>query len=146
MTDRIAYQQVATRQQVQVSLPEAEITQAPAPVTAKRMAKAVEEMTPIKESKEIPTAGSVAEIRDERVDIDEAVMVAPGRGQVVRAIIDTTGTIIKVATGNTLIPEKDTVLEKELAGQQLSPPTIEGKKKQVYFELATHEEEDEAEQ
>jgi hypothetical protein len=146
MTDRIAYQKIAARQQIQVSMPKPEITQAPAPAAAKRMAKAAEKMEPIEEFEESPAAGAVAETRDEMADIDAAVMVAPSRAQVVRAIIDTTGTIIKVATGKTLIPEKDTILEKELAGQQLSPPTIEGKRKQVYFELATHEEEDEAEQ
>jgi len=144
ITDRIAYQQIAARQQVQVSLPEAEITPAPAPVTAKRMARVTQKLTPTEESEEIPTAGGVAETRDVQVAFDEAFMVAPGRAQVVRAIIATTGTIIKVATGSTLIPEKDTLLEKELAGQQFSPPTIEGKKKQVYVELATHEENDES--
>ncbi|UCD06012.1 MAG: zf-HC2 domain-containing protein [candidate division WOR-3 bacterium] len=146
MTDQIAYKKVATRQQVQISIPEPEITQAPAPVTATRMAKAAQEMAPSAEFKEAPAAGGIAETRDEMADIDEAVVATHARAQVVRAIIDTTGTIIKVATGNTLIPEKDTVLEKELAGQQLAPPTIEGKKKQVYFELATTEEGDEKEQ
>jgi hypothetical protein len=145
MTDQIAYKKVATRQQVQISIPEPDIIPAPAPVTAKRMAKAAEKMAPSAEFEEAPAAGGIAETRDEMADIDEAVVATQARAQVVRAIIDTTGTIIKVATGNTLIPEKDTVLEKELAGQQLAPPTIEGKKKQVYFELAT-EERDEEEQ
>ncbi len=147
MTDQIAYKKIAIRQQVQISIPEPEITPAPpAPMTVKRMAKAVEEMAPSAEFEEAPAAGGIAETRDEMADIDEAVVATQARAQVVRAIIDTTGTIIKVATGNTLIPEKDTVLEKELAGQQLAPPTIEGKKKQVYFELATTEERDAEEQ
>ena len=144
MTDRIAYMKVVARQQVQVSIPEPEIS--PAPAAAKRMAKAVEKAASTQESEEIPAAAGIAETRDEMADIDESMEIAPARAQVVRAIIDTTGTIIKVATGNTLMPEKDTVLEKEFAGQQLAPPTIEGKKKQVYFELATTEEREETEQ
>ncbi|MDH4211078.1 MAG: anti-sigma factor [candidate division WOR-3 bacterium] len=146
VTDRIAYKKIAARQQVNVSIPEPELSQAPATFTAKRMAKAVEERTVSEKLEEAPAAIGRAETRDKMTDTDEAIMLAPARAQVVRAIMDTTGTIIKVATGNTLIPEKDTVLEKELAGQQLAPPTIEGKKKQVYFELAPTEEKDEAEQ
>ncbi len=146
VTDRIAYKKITARQQIQISIPEPDLLPEPAPVTAKRMAKAVEETALAEKFEEAPAAGGITETRDKMTDIDEAMTIVPARAQVVRAIIDTTGTIIKVATGNTLIPEKDTVLEKELAGQQLAPPTIEGKKKQVYFELAPTEEKDEAEQ
>lgn len=146
VTDRIAYKKITARQQIQMSIPEPEIAPAPEPVATMRMAKASEETAPSEKLEEAPAAAGIAETSDEMADIDEAIMVVPARAQVVRAIIDTTGTIIKVATGNTLIPEKDTVLEKELAGQQLAPPTIEGKKKQVYFELAPTQEKDEAEQ
>jgi hypothetical protein len=131
--DRVAYQEVAARQEVQMSIPEPELIPAPpAPAAAKRMAKATEDKTLLTKIEQTPQAG-LAETRD----IDESAVMAPAREQVVRAIIDSTGTIIKVATGNTLTPEKDTILERELAGQQLSPPTIEGKKKQVYFDFAT---------
>jgi len=145
VTDRVAYQEVATRQEVQVSIPQPKLIPAPAPAPApaatKRTAKAAEDKTLSAKIEQAPEAG-LAETRD----IDESAVMVPAREQVVRAIIDSTGTIIKVATGNTLIPEKDTILEKEFAGQQLSPPTIEGKKKQVYFDFATTAEKEEDEE
>ncbi len=59
------------------------------------------------------------------------------KNMVVRAIIDSTGTILKVATGNTILPQKDTMLENRLQGQQLSPPIIAGKKTQLYIDLTS---------
>jgi anti-sigma factor RsiW len=56
--------------------------------------------------------------------------------RVVRAIIDTDGVVVKVATGNTIIPERDTMLENCLQGQQLiKPATVSGKKSQVYVDF-----------
>jgi hypothetical protein len=57
------------------------------------------------------------------------------KDRVVRAIIDTTGKVVKVATGNTIIPEKDTMLENRLQGQQLAPAVIRGRKTQLYVDL-----------
>jgi len=55
--------------------------------------------------------------------------------RVVRAIIDTHGVVVRVATGNTIIPERDTMLENRLQGQQLKPATVSGKKAQIYVDL-----------
>jgi predicted anti-sigma-YlaC factor YlaD len=57
------------------------------------------------------------------------------KGQVVRAIVDTTGRVVKVATGNTIIPERDTVLENRLQGQQLAPDRFKGKRVQFYLDF-----------
>ncbi len=57
------------------------------------------------------------------------------KGQVVRAIVDTTGRVLKVATGNTIIPERDTVLENRLQGQQLAPDRFKGKRVQYYLDF-----------
>lgn len=58
------------------------------------------------------------------------------KNQVVRAIVDSTGKIIKVATGNTIVPEEDTMLEKQLEGQQMAPPTVRGRRTQMYVDLS----------
>jgi len=61
--------------------------------------------------------------------------------RVVRAIVDSTGKIVKVATGNTIMPQKDTMLENRLTGQQLaSPPTIAGRRAQMYVDLTPSQE------
>ncbi|UCD19503.1 MAG: zf-HC2 domain-containing protein [candidate division WOR-3 bacterium] len=140
LSDRVSYQEVAPRQEVQISIPEPVISAKPAPTAEKRMAKAAYDES-------IEVKAPAADVAEEQAisGIDERERAARVRANIVRAIIDTTGTIVKVATGNTLVPEEDTILEKELAGQQLSPPTIEGKKKQVYFEMATTAEEEEEE-
>lgn len=57
------------------------------------------------------------------------------RTQIVRAIVDTSGNIIKVATGNTIIPETDTVLENCLKGRQVQAPTVGGRKTQLYIDF-----------
>ncbi|MEO0184363.1 MAG: anti-sigma factor [candidate division WOR-3 bacterium] len=54
---------------------------------------------------------------------------------VVRAIIDSTGRVLNVATGNTITPEEDTTISRLLKGQQLAPPTIRGKPKQMFVEF-----------
>ncbi len=61
------------------------------------------------------------------------------RNTVVRAIVDSTGRVLKVATGNTISPEKDTMLENRLEGQQLPPPTIAGRRTQVYIDYTPAE-------
>jgi len=64
------------------------------------------------------------------------------RDRVIRAIVDSTGKVLKVATGNTIVPEEDTLLENRLEGQQLAPPTIRGKRTQMYVDLSDTEQKD----
>lgn len=65
------------------------------------------------------------------------------KGQVVRAIVDTTGRVVKVATGNTIIPVRDTVLENRLQGQQLAPDRFKGKRAQLYIDFINETAEEE---
>jgi hypothetical protein len=68
----------------------------------------------------------------------EAEMEIP-RDQVIRAIVDSTGRVLRVATGNTMIPEDDSALARRLEGQQLAPPTIRGRPTQMYVDLSPDE-------
>lgn len=132
LTDRIAYQELPARPEIRVSIPAPAIGSRalPAgertvePAAAKKMARAERE-----EALQVPAPA-------EDKEKDMAGGAAP-RDQVVRAIIDSTGTIIKVAAGSELIPEKDTLLEQELTGQKVAPPVIEGRRQQVYSDLST---------
>jgi anti-sigma factor RsiW len=131
---RMFYKELAARQEVQVSIPEPKIAQAP--ISKKRVAQ-----TDVDSEKAAPARLEETRIAvtAEKPDMPEAGIMAPAGEQVIRAIIDSTGIVIKVATGNTLVPEKDTMLENELSGQQLSPPTIAGRKKQIYVDFSTEE-------
>jgi hypothetical protein len=57
------------------------------------------------------------------------------RNQIVRAIVDTSGNIVKVATGNTIVPETDTVLENCLKGRQVQVPMVGGRRTQMYIDF-----------
>ena len=85
----------------------------------------------------------------EDVDVyDEAVSEAAGEfielpeDKIVRAIVDSTGKVVKVATGNTIVPERDTVLENRLQGQQLTAPTVAGRRTQLYVDFTQKQEKD----
>jgi len=136
MADRMPYEEVTARQALPVSVPKPEV--AAAPQSQKITPRAVAGTAAPAELEEAPSAEAIT-----RYDAEEFKAIITPREQVVRAIIDTSGTIIKVATGNTLVPQKDTMLEKELSGQQLSPPMIAGKKKQIYVDVAALEKGDE---
>jgi hypothetical protein len=86
-------------------------------------------------------SGGAGEGLCERVDADEYLktvsleQLAIPDDRIVRAIIDTDGVVVKVATGNTMVPERDTMLENRLQGQQLKPATVSGKKAQIYVDF-----------
>lgn len=79
---------------------------------------------------------------------DEAVVTIAGEfldlpeDKIVRAIVDSTGKVVKVATGNTIVPERDTVLENRLQGQQLTAPTVAGRRTQLYIDFTQKQEKD----
>ncbi len=140
ISDRVAYEELAPRQTVQVSVPEPEKVLAAKPATRLRTAAPRSAGAPLQEA-EMKSEAATELVRDAADVIAPAAARAQREG-VVRAIIDTTGTIIKVATGNTIIPEEDTILEKELAGQRVSPATIEGKKAQIYVDFSADAEQE----
>jgi len=55
------------------------------------------------------------------------------KNKVVRAIVDSTGRVVKVATGNTIQPEEDKILEQQLEGQQLAPRSTAGRKQNLLY-------------
>jgi hypothetical protein len=99
MTDQIVYQEIEPRPAPSVSIPEPEITQV-ASSTQRAARVDAAEATPMKTE---PVRSEEAE----KGFAHERLRGGARRAQVVRAIIDTSGTIIKVAIGNTLVPETD---------------------------------------
>lgn len=55
------------------------------------------------------------------------------KNKVVRAIVDSTGRVVRVATGNTIQPEEDKQLEEQLEGQQLAPRSAAGQKQNLMY-------------
>ena len=93
----------------------------------------------------LPSAPALARVTERKTAVTqteadnlekESRAILFSENKVVRAIIDSTGTIIKVATGRGRQPEKDTMLEHRFQGKKISPPFIAGKKTQVYIEFA----------
>jgi len=110
-----------------------------APAVAK--AKVSEEIGDKREAE--GTAVSDAEERMEEIsatDVEYVEELEIPRDIVVRAIVDSNGRILKVATGNSIVPEKDTVLENRLQGQQLKPPVIRGRRTQLYVDFTQKKE------
>lgn len=65
------------------------------------------------------------------------------KNKVVRAIVDSTGRVIRVVTGNTIEPEEDRKLEAQLEGQQLAPPAASGQEQNMlYLDLTRQAETD----
>ncbi|MGQ9465093.1 MAG: zf-HC2 domain-containing protein [bacterium] len=58
---------------------------------------------------------------------------------IIRAVIDSTGKVLNVATGNTIEPQEDTFLLRMLKGRQVTPPTIRGKPAQMVVEFIAEE-------
>jgi hypothetical protein len=131
MTDQVLYQEIEPRPEPTVSLPEPSIAR----VTTSKKHAALhdkEKAAPMRLERATSTEAEAIS------DLDELKASVP-REQVVRAIVDTSGTIIKVATGNTLMPEKDSMLESQLSGKQVAPAVIAGRKQLMYLEVAAEE-------
>lgn len=148
LDDRILYVEVETKKDLDIEIPKAGF------VREEVYAKGV--VAKEKKALTAPTVPSMAKARDVEVfdhakkgearafgteaqdEIISTTVVQElqiPRDRIVRAIVDSNGKILKVATGNTIIPEKDTMLENRLQGQQLSPPTVAGRKTQLYVDL-----------
>ncbi len=135
MADRMVYQEMEPRQEPVVSMPLPRLGKARATKKQARVSEKEDAAPSLPERIDREEAGNV-------LDMDDLKAIV-GNEQVVRAIIDTSGTIIKVATGNNLIPETDTALENQLSGQQLAPAVIAGRKQQIYLDFAAEEDKEE---
>ncbi len=106
--------------------------QAPAPaatgISAERKFAEAKDVDLAYKKTESPTVTELEEVAQEKV--------AP---VVVRAVIDSTGRVLNVATGNTITPQEDTTLSRILKGQQIAPPTVRGKPTQMVVEFVTEE-------
>ena len=135
MTDQIVYKEIEPRPAPAVSIPKPKITQVASSTERAAQLDAAE-----------PAPVKTEPVRSEEAEkgfAQERLRGGARRAQVVRAIIDTSGTIIKVAIGNTLVPETDTTLENQLSGQQISPAVIAGKKQQIYLDFPAEEDKEE---
>jgi hypothetical protein len=151
---RVLYSESEVRKDIDVKLPEAS--------TARKMP--LEKGIAVKKDKSVvePSAPIVAKSKSykaaeqevaggvyDRIDADEFMrtvsleQIEIPDDRVVRAIIDTHGVVVRVATGNTIIPERDTMLENRLQGQQLKPAMVSGKKAQIYVDLTRMKETEE---
>jgi hypothetical protein len=83
-----------------------------------------------------------ADVGDEALSVIAGELVVLPEDKIVRAIVDSTGKVVKVATGNTIEPERDTVLENQLQGQQLTAPTVAGRRTQLYVDFTQKQEKD----
>lgn len=116
-------------------------------VESKKAKETAKEEAPSLRAGSAAKSGEIAGLKDDRedegifTDRDEILSTVSIEGidipqdRIVRAIIDTTGRVLKVATGNSIIPEKDTMLENRLQGQQLRPASVCGRNTQMYVDL-----------
>ena len=152
---QVFYSESKARKEVTLELPEVSSGREPAPKKGFVMKDAEiigEPSAPVmakskaSRAAEEEISGGAGDGLFEKVDADEYLktvsleQIAIPDDRVVRAIIDTDGVVVKVATGNTMLPERDTMLENRLQGQQLKPATVSGKKAQIYVDFTQTEE------
>lgn len=148
---RILYSETELREEVDVQLPEVSTgrkmpatkgivmkdkSAPPAPVSeSSKSYRAAEEKVVGGSGERFDVDGFMKTVSLEQIEIPD--------DRVVRAIIDTEGVVVRVATGNTIVPERDTMLENRLQGQQLMPATVSGKKAQIYIDFTRMKEAEE---
>jgi anti-sigma factor RsiW len=139
LESRVLYAETEPEKQVAVNMPEPRIVQPPR--AEDKMAVGGKGLLAAPKTAAAERAARKPEVDEERMvsELEESIIEIP-RDMVIRAIVDSTGKIVKVATGNTIVPEKDTMLENRLQGQHLSPPRIAGKRAQVYIDFTAEKE------
>ncbi len=119
----------ATTEKIDVVIPKPGIiakprTTAPAPSRfAEKKAVADKELAASREEAQVPATVSGVLAQEKREQV------------VVRAVIDSTGRVLNVATGNTIMPEEDTAIYRLLKSQQFAAPKIRGKPTQMVIEF-----------
>jgi len=117
--DKISYREVRPAKELELPL---------APKSA--IQKKVIKMKTVSKKEELGVAAKPgAEIAKSPILIDEKTdeltslneLKIP-EGTIVRAIIDSAGKVMKIATGKTIVPQKDTILQNRFAGRQLAAP------------------------
>ncbi len=148
LNDRILYAEMETKEDFDVQMPSLSVVR-----QVPKEEKDIQKEAGRTAAPQTPSAGvfgigkkaDITDTRDEEVSsvaLEEAFAeIRLPEDKIVRAIVDSTGTVVKVATGNTLIPEKDTMLENCLQGQQLRAPMLKGKRAQLYVDFIQRKEE-----
>ncbi len=137
--DRILYAEVETRKDLDMQIPElgvVEETFKEEELTAEKKAR----YTAAPAKREVVIEAEPQAMQDEAVGVLSVEALQIPADKVVRAIVDSTGKIVKVATGNSIIPERDTMLENRLQGQHVSPPTVTGRRTLLYIDFTQKEE------
>ncbi len=139
LNDRILYAEIEKTEDLDLQIPELGVVQK---VLEEKEVAVVKKRTHVLSAakREDIEEAEPAEVKDEVVGVLSIEALQIPQDKVVRAIVDSTGKIVKVATGNTIIPEKDTMLENRLQGQQLSPPTVAGRRAQLYIDFTQKQE------
>jgi hypothetical protein len=133
--DRVLYAEITPRQELELQVPESKLVDVKK--TEEKTITKPDTKAGISERVAAPEVAKAAtyDKAGELYTLDDEGELQVPKDRITRAIIDSTGRILKVATGNTIIPERDTVMENRLQGQQLTAPTIAGKKTQMYVDL-----------
>jgi hypothetical protein len=139
LDDRILYAEVETKKDLDLQIPELGVVEETLE-EKKVMAEGKARYSTATAKREAVIEAEPPAMQDEAVGVLSVEALQIPMDKVVRAIVDSTGKIVKVATGNTIIPEKDTMLENRLQGQQLSPPTVAGRRAQLYVDFTQKEE------
>ncbi|MCK4251162.1 zf-HC2 domain-containing protein [candidate division WOR-3 bacterium] len=148
LDERILYAEVEAKKELDIEIPKAgfarEEVYAKGVVVKEKKALTTSKVPTMAKARDVEVfdhakkgeAGALGiEAQDEIISLTEVQELQIPRDRIVRAIVDSNGKILKVATGNTIIPERDTMLENRLQGQQLSPPLVKGKRTQLYIDL-----------
>lgn len=139
LDDRILYAEVEPRKDLDLQIPELGVVEKRSEGKEIRAGKKALYRPAMAKQEAVAEAKPPA-VSDEVVEKLSAELSEIPADKVVRAIVDSTGRVVKVATGNSVIPERDTMLENRLQGQQLSPPTVAGRRAQLYVDFTQKKE------
>lgn len=142
---RVLYAERWGREEVTLSIPSiagAQYGMEKGAVSQKEDVVVTPGLAPAAEAPEVAKKMAKREVRDEVSSRRAEEFVELPQDKIVRAIVDSNGTVVKVATGNTIVPERDTVLENQLQGRQLTAPTVAGRRTQLYVDFTQKQERD----
>ena len=133
--DRILYAEIAVRKKLDLQIPEPKVVKGLAGEVEITTKKETERLLRPAISLEIAKRAESFDELNKPLRKEELVELEIPKDRIIRAIVDSTGKVLKVATGNSILPEKDTMLENRLQGQQLTPPIVAGQKTQIYVDF-----------
>lgn len=130
---RIPYSEISPEPKLDIALPSLIVAGRQLPLASEKKGR-----EKLSAKMEIPEKGTEAPDKIIATEGFAQEMQLPAY-RVVRAIVDSTGRVLKVAGGRSLAPEEDTFLIKSFQGKQLAPPKIRGKATQMFLEFGESE-------